>query len=176
MTSPLYHPTYVLRQYAWAVLKLNDPTTWTEANYGNLIPIVPLAEEADLTEFDGPKIVYEYTIPNTGPSYYRNRGTMSFAVMDDNFRRLTKTMTTLQAAFERHDETARDVNAFIAASPLEGIGFGSINLGFVDGGTPEENEGGRQVGVISVSFDYFVDYEVDTTPTPLADSIPRLVL
>lgn len=169
MTNPLYHPTYALRLYAWAVLKLNDPTesTWVESKYGDLIPIVPLAEEADLSEFDGPKIVYEYTIANNGPAYYKNRGTMSFAVMDDNFRRLTKTMTTLQAAFERHDETARDINAFIAASPLSGIGFGSVSLGFVDGGTPEEHEGGRQVGIISITFDYFVDYDVNTTPPAL---------
>ena len=43
-----------------------------------------------------------------------------------------------------------------------GIRFGEIHAVLLDGGSPEETEGGRQSGMISVSFTYYVDYDVIT--------------
>jgi len=160
-TSPVVNPIYALRFYAWAVLKANMPDVWTETKYGGLVPIVPLAEEPDLAEFSGPKIVYEYTILDSSMEPYRGRGSFSMAVMDTNFRRLTETLNILEVAFGRVDESARDINAFIDSpgNPLANmIGFGYTAVSFVDGGTPEETEGGNQIGVINIRFDYFVEY------------------
>ena len=173
MTSKHISPVYVLRLYAWALLQANDNDTWNTTEYGGLIPIVPLNEEPDLSEFDGPRIIYDFSLSESSPSYYRGRGTMTFAVRDHNFRRLTKTMNILQAAFERHDESARDVNDWSQVyldgdpqNPTDGIdvSFGSIRVGFAESGTPEEEEGGFMVGVVSINFDYFVEWDVNTRP------------
>lgn len=167
-TNPAISPVYALRFYAWQVLKRNFGSTsggpWDEDNYGNLVPIVPLAEEPDLAEFSGPKIVYEYTILATGPDDpFRGRGSFSMAVMDTNFRRLTTTLNILESAFNRYDESARDINAYLETTPLAGqVGFGYTEVSFVDGGAPESSEGGNQTGVINIRFDFFVDYEIVT--------------
>lgn len=165
-TNPEVSPVYALRFYAWQVLRTNMPEIWHESKYGGLVPIVPLAEEPDLAEFSGPKIVYEYTLLDTGSVPYRGRGSMTMAIMDTNFRRLTHTLNVLEAAFRRLDASAEDINQYINETPLAGqIGFGYTQVGFVDGGTPEATEGGNQIGVINIRYDYFVDYQVVTDVT-----------
>lgn len=162
---------YLLVDYAWGVLKANYPTVWDESKYGGLIPIVPLSEEPELDEYDGPHIVYGYAEDPTGSLHARSGGSITFAVYDQNFRRLGKTMNILKAAFERQDETARDVNNFTsvynpggaATPPYLGIRFGYISVAFVEGGTPEETEGGRQSAIISITYEYYVDYDVITS-------------
>jgi hypothetical protein len=162
-TSPELSPIYGLRFYMWQVLKANMPTIWDEDKYGGLVPVVPLAEEPDLAEFSGPKIVYEYTILPTPNTPYRGFGSMSFAVSDTNFRRLTHTLNVIEKAFNRFDESARDINGYLATTPLVGqLAFGYTEVSFVDGGTPASNEGGNQIGVINIRFDFFVDYAVVT--------------
>jgi hypothetical protein len=163
MVSPVLSPVYLLRSYAWAVLKANMPETWDETKYGGMTPIVPLSEEPELDEFDGPHIVYGYSLDSTGSLHARKSGSMTFAVYDQNFRRLTETLTNLQTAFERQDETAKDVNRYTTARPqFIGLRFGYIFIGFVEGGTPEETEGARQSALINIRFEYYVDYDVVT--------------
>lgn len=157
-------PAYLIRSYAWEVLRANDPGTWNKDKYGGLIPIVPLAEEPELSEYDGPHIVYGYANDPTGDLPARKGGSLTFAIYDQNFRRLTKTITVLQTAFERKDETARDVNEYTSSlAPFIGITFGFIDIGFVEGGSPEESEGGRQSALVNIRYEYHVDYAVKTT-------------
>lgn len=167
--NPTLSPIYLLRMYAWAVLKRNEPGTWDESKYGNLIPIVPLAEEPEIDEYDGPHIVYGYALSQLNSLPARKTGSMTFALYDQNFRRLTRTMTILQTAFERMDESATDVNKFTSNyttgannRPFEGLSFGYISLGFTEGGTPEETEGARQSALLNIKFEYYVDYNVIT--------------
>lgn len=165
--TPVVSPVYLLRSYAWAVLKANMPEVWNEELYGGLTPIVPLSEEPELEEFTGPHIVYGYALDTTGTLYARKTGSMTFAIYDTNFRRLTETMNVLQAAFERQDETARDVNKYTTAQGAKyiGIRFGYIFVGFAEGGSPEETEGAEQSAIINVRFEYYVDYDVITAVT-----------
>lgn len=167
MTNPTIIPALVIRQYVYAVLKANDFNVWKEANYGDKIPIVPLGEEADLEGTSGPTIVYEYSNLNTGTFYVRGNGTMTFGVRDNNFRRITRTMNILQEALGRYDDTARDINEYLAArgAPWNEIGFGECHVTFLDGGTPPTSEGGEYVSIVSIEFDYFVEYDVNTRPT-----------
>lgn len=162
-------PVYLLRSYTWALLKANDPDVWDEDKYGGMIPIVPLAEEPELDQFNGPHMVYGYAIGATGRLNAMTEGSLTYAIYDQNFRRLTKTLIILQSAFERQDESARDVTAYgslvqpqTGVFPYRGIRFGSIDIGFVEGGSPEETEGGRQSALINIRFNCFVDYDVET--------------
>lgn len=169
MTNPAILPAFLLRQYVWAVLKANDPNVWKEDNYGGKIPIVPLGEEADLEGYSGPTIIYEYTEQSPqGTMWMHNRATMTFGVRDNNFRRLSRSLSILREALGRFDESARDVNQFLGrkGEPWNQIGFGSISIGYVDGGAPATAEGGDMIGLISIEFDYFAEYDVITTPLP----------
>lgn len=180
MTDPNLGPDLLLRQYAWALLKYNDKIvansspqkreTWDELNYGGLVPIVPLGDEPELNDFEGPHIVYGYTGDTTGDTYFVSSGTMTFAVYDNNFRRLSRTLNVLHTALSRADASAHDVNRFCSAFTqydLKGLRFGCIEIGFVEGGIPETTEGGRQSGLINIRFDYFADYNVTTELTGL---------
>lgn len=166
---PEVHPAHILVDYAWAVLKRNYPAVWDESKYGGLIPIVPLSEEPELDGYDGPHLVYGYADAAAGSLYARHTGSITFVVYDDNFRRLGRTLTILKTAFERQDETAKDVNKFSTTflmsngQPYLGIRFGTIELSFVEGGTPETTEAGRQSALISISYEYYVDYDVVTS-------------
>lgn len=160
-------PAYVLRAYIWGVLKANDPGTWDVSNYGGLTPIVPVAEEPELSQYDGPHIVYGYANSGTGSLPARRGGSMTLAVYDSNFRRLSKTLSILEHALGRRDETARDVNRFSTnRSPFIGLRFGYIAVGFVEGGTPEDTEGGNQSGLININFEYYTDHEGIITQIP----------
>lgn len=157
------NPAYLIRAYAWEILKANMSDVWNETAYGGLVPIVEVAEEPELDQFTGPHIIYGYALSTTGTLYAHNRGSVTFAVYDDNFRRLTKTLNILQAAFERQDETASDINNFTSKKEsFVGMRFGSVWIGFVEGGTPETTEGGRQSAIINIAFNYFVEYDVTT--------------
>ena len=179
-TDPTLGPDLLLRQYTWALLKYNDKLivnsspqqreTWDELNYGGLIPIVPLSDEPELNDFDGPHIVYGYTGDTSGDAFWQRSGTMTFAIYDDNFRRLGRTLNVLETAFSRADHAAHDVNRFCSAFStydLKGIRFGCIYIGFMEGGIPETQEGGRQSALFNIRFDYFVDYNVTTELTGL---------
>lgn len=161
--DPVLSPVYLLRSYAWALLKANDSVTWDESKYGGMVPMVPLAEEPELDAYSGPHIVYGYALDSSAPLPIRRNGSMTFVVYDDNFRRLTKTMTILATAFERLDESARDVNAYTSTIPaFVGLSFAHIGVGFAEGGTPEETEGDRQSAVLNIRFEYHVNYNVIT--------------
>lgn len=170
--NPEVNPVYLIVHYAAKVLNTNDPDTWSPSNYGDKVPIVPLSEEPDLSQYTGPHIVYGYALDATGDLHARKGGSVTLAVYDQNFRRLTKTMNILQKAFERQDESAKDINKFTSSrvgtetqSPFLGIRFGTVSLGFVEGGIPEDTEGGRQSALINIRFEYYVDYNVITEVT-----------
>lgn len=160
-------PAHLLRSYIWQVLKANLPEAWDESNYGGKIPIVPLGEEPELSKYSGPHIVYGYTNEASGPIAARESGSVSFAVYDQNFRRLGRTMNVLKRAFDRYDETARDVNNYTSHIPeFVGIRFGSISLSYLEGGSPEENEGGNMSALMTVRYEYYSTQEVVTSVLP----------
>lgn len=154
-------PAYLLRSYIWQLLKLN--LGWTEANYGNLVPIVPVAEEPEISVFDKPYIVYGYALDGTGDLHARGSGSMTLVIYDANFRNLTQALNVIVTALERQDESARDVNRYTSSVPaFIGLRFGYIRIGFTEGGTPETTEGGRQSALVNISFEYYTELDVKT--------------
>jgi len=162
MIDPIFTPAIMLRDYAWQVLKLNMPDVWNESEYGGMVPVVAAAEEPDLSQYTGPIIIYGYALSGTGLISDLNNGSITFAIYDTDNRRLNKTLMILKAAFERHDESARYVNNHTTAKAGSWIGlrFTNINIGFVEGGSPETTEAGRQSGLINIRFSYVADYNV----------------
>lgn len=166
--DPKYIAPYVLRSYTWELLKRNTDLTDddydADGNGDGLIPIVPLGEEPELAQFDKPYIVYGYAESPTGELYAKNNGNMVYVIYSSKFEELGKITNIIKTAFERGDESARDVNEFSSTiGAFVGIRFGTIEVGFLEGGSPEEDEGGRMSAAINIRYEYYAEYEVQTS-------------
>lgn len=160
--DPKYIAPFLLNNYIWKVLKLN--TDMDEGDYGGLTPIVPLSEEPELTEFDKPYIVYGFAENPTSDLPAKKRGNMSFIIYCTNFRELSTITNVIATTFDRADESARDVNRYTSTIPqFVGLRFGYIEVSFVEGGSPEETEGGRQSAAVNIRYEYYVDYDIVTS-------------
>lgn len=153
---------YVLNNYVWQMLKNND-LGMTEANYGNRVPIVPSGQEPDLTAFNKPFLVYGYSEDPTPDLHARRGGSLSYAVWSTNVGEINSILNTIRAAMERQDETAREVNAYTSQPNVFNVygrvSFRNIRVGFFEGPSPEESEGGRKAGVITLRYEYVADYK-----------------
>ena len=153
---------YVLNNYVWQVLKNN--TAMVESDYGNRIPIVPSGQEPDLTAYNKPFLVYGYSEDST-PDLYANRGgSLSYAVWSTNVGEVNTILNTIRTAMERQDETAREVNNYTSQPNVYNVygrlSFRNIRVGYFEGPSPEETEGGRKAGVITLRYEYAADYKV----------------
>lgn len=156
---------YVLNNYVWQLLKNND-LGMTEANYGNRIPIVPSGQEPDLTVYNKPFLVYGYSEDST-PDLYANRGgSLSYAVWSTNVGEINSVLNTIRTAMERQDESAREINAYTSTPAVFNVygrvSFRNIHIGYFEGPSPEETEGGRKAGFITLRYEYVADYKVKT--------------
>lgn len=164
MKSEVIAP-YVLRNYIWQVLKAN--TDMTESDYDGKEPIVPLGEAPELTEFDKPYIVYGFSETPTADLYVQQRGNMAFIVYSTNFRTLSNITNIIARTFERGDESARRVNEYTSTIPaFAGLRFGFIEVSYVEGGSPEESEGGRESAAVNIHYEFYVDYDIETKLVP----------
>lgn len=160
MIDTVINPAYLLRAFIWEALKNN--TDMDESDYGGLVPIVPVAEEPELTEYTKPYIVYGYALENSGDRPFAGRGSLTMAVYETNFKQLTDIMDVFYATFER-EEITQEVNHWTSSKPaFLGMRFGFIRMNFLEGGTPEDTEGGRQSALVSLSFEYYADYNIKT--------------
>lgn len=161
--DPKYNPVYLLRAYIWQVLKAN--TDMDESDYpNNIVPIIPVSDDPKLAELDKPYIVYGYAFdPTVSERHFIERGSLSLAVISPDFQEIGRILNILRTTFNREDDAARDINAFTSRSPaFVGVRFGTVGVGFVEGPSPEEVEGGRQSGLINIRFECFTEYNVIT--------------
>jgi len=155
-------PSALVRAYIWQLLQTN--LGWKSSDYDGLVPVVPVSEEPELTEYNKPYIVYGYAeAPTYDNQHYCNRGSMTFLVYSTTIGEINAVMNVLSTALGREDDTARDINNFTSRTEqFKGMRFGTVSLGFGEGPSPEESEGGRQSALLNIRFEYFVDYPVKT--------------
>jgi len=156
-------PSALVRAYVWQVLQTN--LGWKTSDYGNLVPIIPVSEEPEITQYNKPYIIYGYAeAPTYDNQHYTNRGSMTFLVYSTNISDINSVMNVLSTALGREDDSATDLNNFTSKTDMfKGMRFGTVSLGFGEGAAPEETEGGRQSGLLNVRFTYWVDYDVKTS-------------
>jgi hypothetical protein len=170
MIDARYSPVYILRNYVWDVIQAN--TDLSTADYGGLIPIVPMMEEPELTQYSKPYIVYGYLLAGTNPLPAIKQGNMTFVVFSQSFGTLTQITNIIEHSLGRMDESAKDVNRYKSQIPAyaghDKIRFGEIHTSVVEGGSPEneDGEGDRQTAIVSVAFTYFIDHDIITTVQP----------
>lgn len=146
----------VLNHYVWEMIKQN--TAMRETDYDGRMPIVPASQEPEFVEIRKPFLVYGFSEDPTPNLYAERSGSLSFAIYSNVNDDIHKIMNIIRAGLERQDESAREINSF--TSDIErfiGIRFGSTRIGYFEGPGPEEEEGGRSAGVVTIRYNYFMD-------------------
>lgn len=161
MVEPKINAAYLLNNYVWEVLKHN--TTMKESDYNGKTPIIPANMEPEFAALNKPFLVYGYAEDSTPDLYARRSGSLSYAIWSTSVGEINTILNVIKGAMERRDESAREVNNYTSRIPtFIGVRFGSIHVGLLEGPAPEESEGGRQAGIITLRYDYFADYAVKT--------------
>lgn len=165
MVAPQRHPVYLLNNYVWALLKKN--TTMTEADYkdpdapGGRVPIIPSGQEPVFNAINKAYLVYGYSEDTTADVHVNRSGSLSYAIWSTSIGEVNTLLNIIKGAMERHDETARAVNKYTSNIPTYlGIRFGDIYIGYHEGPSPEETEGGRHAGIITIRYQYCSDIDV----------------
>lgn len=159
MVNTTRHPTYPLNKYIWELMKLNLGVT--EEDYGGRMAVMSPNMEPEFTVYDKPFLVYGYSEDTSRDLYAISSGSVSYAVWGKSVKEVDTILTIIRSAMERHDETARDVNRWTSDHGIDiGIRFGDIYVGYLEGPTPEETEGGRHAGIITLRYTYFAEYDV----------------
>lgn len=157
MESNIVAP-YLLRAYAWEVLKAN--TEMKETDYEGKVPLVPLAEDADINKYGKPYLIYAFSEDTPMGTSARSIGNMAFVVNAARVSELTKVVNILTRAFEREDQAAKDVNEYTSTIPsFVGIRFGTITTVFAEVDEPEDSEGGVMQGVVNIRYEYYSNYD-----------------
>lgn len=152
---------YLLNAYVWGLLQAN--TAMRTTDYGGKVPIIPGAEP-DLTQYAKPYLVYGYTDDSTILEHAVKEGNLSYLVYSSLKSEISTILNILSVALERGDESAIDVNTFTSSrANFIGIRFGSITIAYLEGPEPEDTEGGRASGMITIHYSYFSDYKLNQT-------------
>ena len=159
------HPVNVLNKYVWELLKINlglTETDYADADVSARVPITPSGQDAAFVAIDKPFLVYGYSEDGTPDLYARYTGSLSYAVWSTSVAEINSILNVIRTAMERRDESAGAVNRWSSkpGSTNIGIRFGDISIGYLEGPSPEESDGGRQAGIITLRYQYFVDYDV----------------
>lgn len=165
MVDTKRHPTYILNKYIWELLKAN--IGMTEMDYADPVdspsgrtPIVPANQEPEFAALNKPFLVYGYSEDSTAVDYTCSYGSLSYAVWSTNIGEINNILNIIRAALERRDESAADINRWSSrVANYVGIRFGSTYIGYQEGPSPEDSEGGRQAGIITVRYEYFAEYD-----------------
>lgn len=160
MQSKIIAP-YVIRAYVWQLLKANvglsDSMYDVDGNGRGLVPIVPLGEEPELQAFDKPYLVYGFAeSPSRTPNLMI--GNIMFVVYSSKFSEMSEVTNVISKSFE--DEfSVRNVNDYSSTIPdFLGLRFTDISVASVEGGTPEDEEGGRVSALVNLRYEYTSTY------------------
>lgn len=145
-------PPHILRLYAWEVLELNDALSMID----DYIPVIPIEDEPKLADSGKSYIIYGWA-EHPDPNYEIRRGTFSMRVIGRTFGELGHIINILTRAFEAGDQSAEHVNLWSSSfndNQLVGIRFTNLDIGYVEGGSAPEQEGGPSEGLVNVSYRY----------------------
>lgn len=156
---------YLIRLYVWELLKRNlgmtDDDYDANGDGQGLVPIVPLGEEPEVKEFGKPYLVYGYSENMEDVTCVK--GNMAFIVYSDDFYKISEIVNLIAKTFEK-EHAAKDVNEYTSTIPqFVGIRFGNIQMTTVEGGSPEDEEGGNMSGVVTIAYEYYSDPIIQTS-------------
>lgn len=161
-------PAHILRLYVWEILDKDTSMDKVQTTRGLLVPIVPVEDEALLSNTDKPYAIYGYSESESRVIDQIREGVFSLRVNAPTYAELGQIINTVSRAFESCDVATEAVNNFSSDFPNEaliGLRFTYLKTSYVEGGEASEDEGGPMDGVVNVSYRY-----VNHLPIPIPDS------
>lgn len=156
-------PAHIIRLYAWEVLKANTDL----AEIDGYVPIIALEDEPKVSDAQKTYLIYGYSENNDPRLYELKRGTVSFRIKARLFGELGQITNALSRAFENCDISAYQVNQWASSNPdkiFKNIRFTSIEVVYVEGGSPEDSEGGPTDAVLNVAYECVIHDDTFTLP------------
>ena len=110
--------TYILRLYLWSMLRKYMPEHWdfiqNESGANELvIPIIPHQDQPETQRSEKPYMVYTYDFSETGDLFQYQRETFTVRIYSQSTATLAATTKFIMRLFNRYDESAFDVNAWL---------------------------------------------------------------
>lgn len=153
-------PVNLLNLYVWEILKKN--TDMDVGDYNGKIPIIPGGQDPDLNAFDKPFIVYGAADDPSSSNGTMRSGTLVYAVYSDSVSDINRIINIVTTALEERDVAARRINAWTSKnSALIGVRFTSTYIAFGEAAGPADQEGGREVGTLTIRYSCITNYAVD---------------
>jgi hypothetical protein len=150
-------PAHVLRLYAWEVLQVNGVLETIDG----LVPIIPLEDEPQIADAEKTYIIYGYSENNDARIPEMRRGSLVFRIKARTFHELGPITNALTRAFEGLDIPASRINMWKSkdeyADAFKNINFKTTDAIYVEGGYPEDVEGGPLIGALHITYSCTVD-------------------
>jgi len=145
--------------YAWNILRQENG--WTKIN--GKIPGLPTNEQPEFDSQKSPYFLYaDSRETGRGDLSPLRLGTISFLIFGDGTGVVDKALDTLEAAFDRRDESAQDINrsAYNPSNPRR-VAFLDTHLTWTQvtntlSAKPADTEGGKAQGLIVVRYQFTV--------------------
>jgi|ERR1044072_1047833 hypothetical protein len=150
-----YTGVHGLNKYIWK--RIQDELGWVTSDYGGLTPITTPQQQPEFNAFDKPYIVYGYTLQGTNTLFPVQGEVVTYTVFSTQSADIRKAVNLINSALNRFDESARDVNNYIAANGSDdnkAFDYKFIRVNQATGPEPAVTEGGRQDGSVIVSMEY----------------------
>lgn len=159
------HPAHAINRYLWSRIEANGILSRNDYKgpgmTTGMIPIVPVKETAELITViesqDGigsrPYMVYTWNRTNTGQAWFLKSHQIAYSVRSADQVKMGQLLNLFEHEFERYDESAQRVNAYLQTAPpaLKRFGFKWINLSQISGPLPSESENGEDEALVTIT-------------------------
>lgn len=166
MMYKMNNAAYALNSYIWKLLEAN--LEWNKESYNGLVPIVPLAQQPELMQSGKPFLVYGSTDHPAGHLYALKSIGVAYTIYATTVNEANTIATLLVDTFERQDEAADDVNAWLNTEAAgrgssRGISFGTIKTNMAQKAEPADEEGGYVASFVLLEARYTAPNNTLTT-------------
>ena len=156
MTYNDFNAVYALNSYVWKLLEAN--LGWTRDDYQGRTPIIPTAQQPELMQSGKAFLVYGSAIHQPTHLYALRNEAVSYTIYAPSSTDANKIANLLNAAFERQDEAADDVNHWLGVeNKSRGVSFGTIRAVMVEKAEPADEEGGYVAALVMLDTKYTSD-------------------
>jgi len=119
-----------------------------------LIPIIPTQQVPEFNNLLGGKtyIVYDFDVLQYYDQWWICEENLILSVVSNDYSKIIEITQYLIDLFRRNDESAHDINTW--QDPTSKFRFYTFMLKSVSSPTPVNEEGGRQMGTVEISYKY----------------------
>lgn len=161
---------FAINKYLWKQIK--DNAILDEANYGGLIPIIPIQESAPFIQAmeqqagigQFPFVIYSwYTNGIDADSWFKQTDTVIYTIYSTDQKKLRQLVLLFVSLLKRFDLSAQSVNRFMESQnpPLSAeylaFDYKSIHVAASNAGTPAGAENDPNVATVTIRVTYTND-------------------